>query len=72
MPVFGPIKRRHLIRAMRDAGFSGPFVKRRHEVMIRGEVSISIPNPHAGDIGKNLLAIILREARISREEWQKL
>ena len=72
MPAFGPIKRRDLIRAMRGAGFAGPFVKRRHEVMIRGDVSVPIPNPHAGDIGKNLLAVILREAGISRQEWEKL
>ena len=29
-------------------------------------------NPHRGDISKELLARILRRARISREEWEKL
>ena len=72
MPAFGPIKRADLIRALRRAGFTGPFSKRRHQVMIRAEVSLPIPNPHRGDIGKNLLAIVLREAGISREEWEKL
>jgi hypothetical protein len=72
MPAFGPIKRQDLIRALRRAGFIGPFVKRRHEFMIRGDVSVSIPNPHRSDIGKNLLAIILRETGISRQEWEKL
>jgi len=72
MPAFGPIKRKDLIRALLAAGFAGPFVKRRHEFMIRGDVSVPIPNPHRGDLGKNLLAIILREARISREEWERL
>ncbi len=72
MPPFGPIKRRELIRALRDAGFAGPFVKRRHEVMIRGDVSIPIPNPHGADIGKNLLASILREAGITKREWEEL
>jgi hypothetical protein len=72
MPAFGPIKRRDLIAALRAAGFTGPFAKRRHEVMIRGDVSVPIPNPHRGDIGKNLLAVILREAGISRDTWERL
>jgi hypothetical protein len=40
--------------------------------MIKGDISHSIPNPHQSDIGKNLLAVILREARISRQEWERL
>lgn len=72
MPPFGPIKRRDLIRALRAAGFAGPFPKGRHEFMTRGDVSIPIPNPHGSDIGRNLLAVILREAGISREVWEKL
>lgn len=31
-----------------------------------------LPNPHSGDVGKSLLARILRDALISREEWEKL
>jgi hypothetical protein len=40
--------------------------------MVRRDVSVSIPNPHGGDIGKNLLAVILREAGISRQQWENL
>jgi hypothetical protein len=72
MPPFGPIKRGDLVRSMRAAGFAGPFAKHRHQVMVRGEVSVPIPNPHGGDIGRNLLAVILREAGISRREWERL
>ncbi len=31
-----------------------------------------LPNPHEGDIGKEFLARILRQARIERDEWEKL
>jgi hypothetical protein len=72
MPPFGPISRRDLIRALRDAGFTGPHPGRRHEAMIRGLTSIVIPNPHRGDIGRNLLARLLRQAGISRSEWERL
>jgi len=38
--------------------------------MVRGETKVPIPNPHQGEIGPKLLARILREAEISREEWE--
>lgn len=72
MPHFGPIKRRELIAALRRAGFTGPFAGGKHEFMQRGEASITIPNPHGSDIGPNLLSKVLRQAGISREEWQRL
>jgi hypothetical protein len=38
--------------------------------MIRGIDTIIIPNPHHGEeIGVDLLAKILRDGGISREEW---
>jgi hypothetical protein len=40
--------------------------------MLRGSASISIPNPHGRDIGPNLLAKLLRQAEITREEWEAL
>ena len=72
MPRVGPISRRNLIAALRRAGFEGPFPRGRHQVMIRGQVSVRIPNPHRGDISTGLLMEILREAGISREEWEAL
>src|SRR5262249_51256285 len=40
--------------------------------MVRGDITIRIPNPHQADIGMELLARILRQASISREEWEAL
>jgi hypothetical protein len=34
-------------------------------------MAASVPNPHQGDIGKDLLARILRQGGISRDEWEK-
>ena len=72
MPRFGPIKRRSLIRYFRDLGFEGPLSGWRHQFMVRGSIVVRIPNPHHGDIAKDLLARILRQAAISREEWEQL
>ncbi|HEY3417782.1 MAG TPA: type II toxin-antitoxin system HicA family toxin [Armatimonadota bacterium] len=72
MPPFGPIARRELVNAFRRAGFIGPFAGGRHEFMQKEDITLRIPNPHQGDIGKELLARILRQAGISKDEWENL
>jgi len=72
MPALGPVKRKELIRRLRQAGFEGPYAGGNHQYMQRGQDTVRIPNPHQADIGKSLLARILREAGISRREWEKL
>lgn len=72
MPTFGPISRRELIRYLKLLGFEGPFAGSKHALMMKGDLSIRIPNPHEGDIGRELLTRILRQAGISREEWERL
>jgi len=70
MPPWGPISRRRLVKSLRDLGFEGPFSGGRHEFMTREDVVLTIPNPHAGDIGIGLLTRVLRQAGISRSEWE--
>jgi predicted RNA binding protein YcfA (HicA-like mRNA interferase family) len=72
MPSFGPIKRRELVACLRRLGFSGPYAGGKHEFMLRGTISVTIPNPHRSDIGPNLLARLLRQAGITRDEWEAL
>jgi predicted RNA binding protein YcfA (HicA-like mRNA interferase family) len=72
MPPVGPISRSNLVRALRKAGFEGPFAGGKHAFMVRGNLTLSIPNPHRGDIGRDLLSRILRQAGVSREEWVRL
>lgn len=71
MPPFAPIKRRELIQALKRAGFEGPFAGGRHEFLVKGNLRLVLPNPHQGEIGKDLLARILKQAKISRDEWEK-
>jgi predicted RNA binding protein YcfA (HicA-like mRNA interferase family) len=72
MPIFGPISRRELIRYLKLLGFKGPYSGGKHQFMLKGEITLWIPNPHQGDIGRELLARILRQARVSRKEWEQL
>ena len=71
MPPFGPVRRRELIAALKRLGFSGPYSGGKHEFMQRDKLVLTIPNPHRGDIGVKLLAILLRQAGISRREWER-
>ncbi len=72
MPSFKPVKRRELIKALKQAGFEGPYAGGRHEFLIKGELRLILPNPHQSEISKDLLARVLRQANLTREEWEKL
>jgi predicted RNA binding protein YcfA (HicA-like mRNA interferase family) len=72
MPAFGPISRKNLVRCLRKMGFDGPYSGGKHQFMLKDDVTLTIPNPHAKDIGRELLARILRQAGISREQWEQL
>ena len=72
MPTFGPISRRNLIQCLRRVGYEGPFSGGKHQFMIRGEITIRIPNPHQGDISTSLLSRILRQAGVSKDVWEAL
>lgn len=72
MPALGPIKRKDLIRALKQAGYEGPFAGGKHEFLVKGNLRLTLPNPHSGEVGKDLLSRILKQAGISREEWEKL
>ena len=72
MPPLGPISRRDLVRHLRRLGFEGPYSGGKHQFMVRGELTLRVPNPHRSDVGKELLSRILRQAGIDREEWEGL
>jgi len=72
MPTFGPVKREVLIRCLRKYGFDGPYSGGKHPFMEKGDLTLTIPNPHQKDIGREFLIRILRQAGVSREEWEKL
>jgi plasmid maintenance system antidote protein VapI len=40
--------------------------------MIKGDIVLTIPNPHKSEISPDLIVRIIRQAGISREEWTSL
>lgn len=71
MPFLKPVKRKELIRRLRRLGFVGPHTGGKHEYMVKGNLRLALPNPHRSDIGVGLLVRILRQAGLSREEWER-
>ena len=65
----GSISWRKLVQRFRHLGFDGPYAGGRHLLMKRGSLKVIIPNPHSRDVGKSLVAEILRQAGISDEDW---
>ena len=72
MPALRPIKRNDLISYLKQLGFSGPYSGGKHQFMIKGQLRLTLPNPHQNDIGINLLNKILKQAGVSKQEWEKL
>jgi len=66
-----PVKWKELVRRLRHLGFEGPFAGGKHLFMVKGDLVLTIPNPHRQEIGVDLLRRILRQAGISRQEWDR-
>ena len=66
-----PVSRVVLIRKLKMFGFSGLQQEGKHPYMIKGDISLTIPNPHENMISVDLLVRILRQAGITRDEWIK-
>ena len=69
MPKLTPISQKKFVAKLAQLGFAGPFQEGKHPYMIRDSVSLTVPNPHDGDISVDLLVRLLRQAGISRQEW---
>jgi len=72
MPRLGPTRRTDLIQYLGRLGFDGPFSGGKHQIMRKGDITVRIPNPHRGDLSANFVARLLRQAGVSRQEWERL
>jgi predicted RNA binding protein YcfA (HicA-like mRNA interferase family) len=63
-----PVSWEDLVKRLRKLGFEGPYGGGKHPYMVRGDLTLTIPNRHLREIGVNLLHRILRQAEVSREE----
>lgn len=68
MPKLSPLSWRELVRRFRQLGFQGRYSGGKHPQMLRGNLTVIIPNPHEGDISVDFLKRLLRQAGVSSEE----
>lgn len=69
MSKVGTVSHDELLKRLRIFGFEGPFSGGKHLYMVKGNLRLTIPNPHKQKINVDLLMRILRQAGITREEW---
>lgn len=60
-----------MVTKFRALGWSGPEYGTKHPFMKKGNHRQRIPNDHKEDIRPPLLGEILRQAGISKEDWEK-
>jgi hypothetical protein len=71
MAELSPVSWRNLVGRLRKFGFDGPYQGGKYPYIIKGNLVLTIPNPHRRDIGVALLSRILRRAGVTEEEWMK-
>jgi predicted RNA binding protein YcfA (HicA-like mRNA interferase family) len=64
-----PVSWEDLVRGLRRFGFDGPYRGGKHPYMVKGDLVLTIPNPHRKEISVDLLRRILKRAGIAKEEW---
>jgi len=72
MGALTPVSHRELVARLRQLGFQGPYAGGKHLMMVRGQVRLTLPNVHAQEIGIDLLIRVLKQAGVSREEWERV
>ena len=71
MSKLTPVPWPALVRRLRKIGFKGPYYGGKYPYMIKENLVLTIPNPHREEISVDLLSRLLRQAKISREEWSE-
>lgn len=66
-----PVKRGNMIARLKRLGFEGPFSGGKHQFLVKGTVRLTLPNPHASELGPFLLARILQQAGVALDEWNR-
>jgi predicted RNA binding protein YcfA (HicA-like mRNA interferase family) len=69
LPKLKSVDWRILVKRLRELGFDGPYSGGKHPFMVKGDLVLTIPNPHKGKIGVDLLKRILKQAKIPRDKW---
>lgn len=68
MAKLSPVSWAELVRRLHALEFEGPYQGGKHPYMVRGNMVLTIPNPHRREISIDPLSRILKRAEITRKE----
>lgn len=71
MSKLSPVSFGELVRKLKTLDFRCPFSGGKHLFMLKGDLRLTMPNPHKQDIGVDLLKRILKQGGIGRDEWNR-
>ncbi|MEO8456535.1 MAG: type II toxin-antitoxin system HicA family toxin [Chloroflexota bacterium] len=66
-----PLSQQDVIRKFKNLGFEGPRQQGRHPFMSKGPLKVFIEGRHGRDIPIWLQQKFLRQAGISKDDWDK-
>lgn len=69
MPKLNPISWRELVTTLKAPGFIGPYEGGKHPYRVKGDLVLTLSNPHKQEISVDLLKRLLRQADIDRYTW---
>ncbi len=69
MAKLTPTSWSNLVKKLKQFGFDGPYRGGKHPYMVKGDLVLTLPNPHRKEISVDLLVRILRQANIDRNRW---
>jgi hypothetical protein len=64
-----PVSWTTLVKNLKRLGFAGTYQGGKPPYMTKGNLVLTIPNPHRDNISIDLLARILKRAKVSHHEW---
>ncbi len=50
MPKLNPVSWKYFVKRLHTLGFEGPYSGGKHPFMLKGDLVLTIPNPHKTEI----------------------
>lgn len=69
MPKLKPTSWRELVKQLKFFGFVGPYQSGKHPFMVKGDLTLTVPNAHEKEVSVDLLDRILKQASINKKDW---
>lgn len=75
MARINPVSWKTLVKKLKKFGFDGPYPGGKHPYMIKGDIVLTLPNPHRKEIGVDpiyYLESMIKPIRLSSHAKEQL